>query len=261
MMNNYLLNNKIYEIQANNQLSVILSQFDANFIMDVIEDTITMRLNNFDLMPAPNAVQAFESNFLLLYDNYPNEQENIDDSRERAYREIIGIICNRFKLQFEEQINISLYTLAYYLYDFFISKFNSYIVKFYLKFLEQEKYNIYKEFNLDNVKKNKDVATSYSKMFFQNDDMMGLIVANLPTILSGLRHLAVTDNQIYRIIYDDNQEIVDLFESNISALTPIFNTFNSILFNEIMYPTIITHIKIAIQQSHLTELVNNNQNS
>lgn len=257
MVNNYLLNNKIYEIQANNQLSVILSQFDANFIIDIIEDTITMRLNTFDLMPAPNAVQAFEANFLLLYDNYPNEQENIDDSREKTYREIIGIICNRFNLQFEEQVYTSLYTIAYYLYDFFIAKFNSYIIKFYTRFIEQEKFNIYKEFNLEETKKNKDIATNYSKMFFHNDDTIALIVANLPTILSGLKNMTVLDDQIYRIIYDNNQEIVDLFVSNIVSLNSIFNTFNSILFNEVMYPTIITHIRMAIQQSHLNELGGN----
>lgn len=255
MMSNYLLNNKIYEIQANNQLSVILSQFDANFIMDVIEDTITMRLNNFDLMPAPNAVQAFESNFLLLYDNYPNEKENIDDSREKTYREIIGIICNKFNLQFEEQVYTSLYTVAFYLYDFFISKFNNYIIKFYTRFIEQEKFSIYKEFNLDNNKKSKDVSTSYSKMFFKNDDVIGLIVANLPIVLSGLKNIDVKDKEIYQIIYDNNQEIIDLFESHIISIDSIFSIFNNILFNEIMYPTIITHIRMAIQQSHLTEII------
>lgn len=254
MINNYLLNNKIYEIQANNQLSVILSQFDANFIMDIIEDTITMRLNNFDLMPAPNAVQAFETNFLLLYDNYPNERENIDDSRERTYREIIGTICNKFNLQFEEQIYTSLYTLAYYLYDFFIAKFNNYIIKFYTKFIEQEKFSIYKEFNLDETKKNKDISTAYSKMFFQNDDVMGLIVANLPIVLSGLKNIEVKDGDIYQIIYDNNQEIIDLFESHIISVNSIFSIFNTILFNEMMYPTIVTHIRMSIQQAHLTEI-------
>lgn len=256
MINSYLLNNKIYEIQANNQLSVILSQFDANFIMDIIEDTITMRLNNFDLMPAPNAVQAFETNFILLYDNYPNEKENIDDSRERTYREIIGTICSKFNLQFEEQIYTSLYTVAYYLYDFFISKFNNYIIKFYTKFIEQEKFSIYKEFNLDEMKKNKDVSTTYSKMFFQNDDTMGLIVANLPIVLSGLKNISVKDRDIYQIIYDGNQEIIDLFESHIMPINSIFSVFNTILFNETMYPTVITHIRMAIQQAHLTEVEN-----
>jgi hypothetical protein len=47
---------------------------------------------------------------------------------------------------------------------------------------------------------------------------------------------------------------IQLFEENITPVTGIFSIFNNILFNEYMYPTVITHIRMAIQMSHQVEL-------
>jgi len=253
-MLDFLINNKEYEIQANNQLAAILSQFDANYIIDIIDDTMTKRLNTFELVPAPNAIEAFENNFKALKEIYPFDLANIEDTRHTAYREVINLISTRFNLQFEEQEYLDFYTMAYYLYDFFVSHFNTYLVNFYDRFIEQEKINIYTNFKLEEMKKNKDTATAYSKMVFGDDEAIALIVANLPYVLNNIKNLPITDHDIYSIIYEENIEAIQLLENNITPITGIFSIFNNILFNEYMYPTVLTHIRMAIQMSHQVEL-------
>ena len=253
-MLNFILNDKIYEFQSNNQLSIILSQFDSNYVIDIMEDTIESRLNNFDLMPLPNMVQSFEDNFKLLYDAYPSEFSNIQQSREQAYKQIIEVICRHFNLHIEEQMYLDYYTLAYYLYDFFVARFNNYMITFFDKFIDQEKYQLYQQFNLDKARNNRDIASSYSKMVFHDDDYIGLIIANLPDVLLGLRNIHVPDEYIFQCIYPDQEETVEMLTSNVIPMTTLFNTFNSILFNEYLYPTIITHIRMAIQMSHATSI-------
>ena len=46
-MLNFLMNDKEYEIQANMQVATILSQFDSNYIIGVLEDTINNQFNYF----------------------------------------------------------------------------------------------------------------------------------------------------------------------------------------------------------------------
>ena len=56
IMLDFLTNDKVYEIQANGQISMILSQFDSGYIMDIVEDTLRQLFNNFDTIPRPNVV-------------------------------------------------------------------------------------------------------------------------------------------------------------------------------------------------------------
>ena len=255
-MLDFLINNKEYTVRANNQLSVILSQFDSDYIMDIIEDTLTRSFNTFDLFGPPNAVEGFENVFREMMIVYEGEEERIQESREEVYRTIISTICRHMDLQFNEASTADLYTIARCMYDFFVSRLNSYIVTFYERYITSEKDNIYVNFHLEDMKKNKDMGTIYSRMAFGEGDAISLIVANLQKVISALRNMPVTDEYVYRTIYGPNNEyIVQLMLQNISSNTSIFNLFNRILFNETMYPTIITHIRMAIQQSHRAEIM------
>ena len=254
-MLDFMINSKEYEIQANNQLSVILSQFEAGYIMDIIEDTLTKQFNTFDLSGPPNAVVSFETMFKELYATYPAEHTNIDDSRVEVYREIIGTICRHMNMQFQEVEGLDLYTMAYYLYDFYVSHLNNYLVTFYDRYIQSEKENLYNNFHLEDMKKNRDMGSTYSRLAFGDDEAMAMIVANLPKVLQSLRQMPITDDYIYRAIYGvQNEHVVQLFIQNIFPRTSVFGIFNMILFNESLYPTIVTHIRMAIQQTCRAEL-------
>jgi hypothetical protein len=142
------------------------------------------------------------------------------------------------------------------MYDFFVSRLNNYIVTFYERYITAEKDNIYANFHLEDLKKNKDMGTIYSRMAFGEGDAISLIVANLQKVLSALRNMPVTDEYIYRSIYGaHNEHIVQLLSQNLSSHTSIFNLFNKILFNDQMYPTVVTHIRMALQQAHRVEIM------
>jgi len=249
-MANFLLNNKIYEIQANNQISVVLSQFDIDYIISIVDDTLQKQLNTFDVSGPPNAVAACETMFKELYDTYPNEHDNIDDTRTDVYQTIIERICKCFSLQYNPIEGTNVYTMAYYLYDFFVSRFNNYLVTFFDRYLHAEKHNIYMNFHLEDMRKNKDMSTVYSKMYFNDDEEIGIIVANLPFVLKNLKDMAVQDYYIYSTIYgEQNQNVINLFLNNITPASSIYSIYRTILFNEILYPVIVTHIRLAIQLS------------
>lgn len=254
-MLDFMINNKEYEIQANNQLSVILSQFEANYIMDIIEDTLTKQFNTFDLNGPPNAVASFETMFRELYATYPADHTNIDDSRNEVYRDIIGTICRHMGMDLQETEGMDLYTMAYYLYDFFVAHLNNYLVTFYDRYIQAEKHNLYAGFNPEEIKKNKDMGSTYSRIAFGDDEAIAMIVSNLPRVLQSLRQMPIPDDYIYRTIYgSQNEHIVQLFTQNIFPRTSVFGIFNMILFNERLYPTIVTHIRMAIQQTCRAEL-------
>lgn len=254
-MLDFLINNKEYEIKANNQLSVILSQFDATYIMNVIEDTLGRQLNSFNLMGPPNAVESFELMFKELYETYPEDHTNIDDSRIEVYREIIDSICRHMQLSFQETERLDLYTMAYYLYDFYVAHLNNYLVTFYDRYIQSEKDNLCANYRLEGLERKRDMGASYVHYAFGDDETMALVVANLPLVLSNLRQMPIPDEYVYRTIYGpQNESIVQLFIQNVVPRGSVFGLFNTLLFNEQLYPTIVTHIRMAIQQSCRAEL-------
>ena len=99
------------------------------------------------------------------------------------------------------------------------------------------------------MRKNKDVSTIYSKMTFGSDDELSIVVSNLPFVLKNLKDMPVTDAYIYGKIYGEGNSAINLFLNNITPATSIYNIFKNILFNELLYPIVITHIRMAIQLS------------
>lgn len=254
-MLDFMSNNKIYELQSTNQVSVILSQFDSNYIMDVISDTLQQMFNNFDVIPKPNSVQAFEDVFKELYIIYPNDAVNIDETRYESYSAIIKIICSKFNLQFNQTEELDMYTMAFYLYDFFVAKFNYYLVNFYARYVNVEKDNIYSSLNLESLRKSKDTSTAYGKLVFDNDIVLSTVTANLPLVLNNLRQInTIPDETIYRYTYGNNQDIINLFTNHIAPVNGLYNIYNSLLFNEILYGSIITQIRLRMQMEFQAEI-------
>ena len=249
-MLDFLTNDKVYEIQANGQISMILSQFDSGYIMDIVEDTLKQLFNNFDTIPRPNVVSSFEGSFKQLYDTYPNDIENINQSREEVYRTIIDIICKRYELRFIQSDDIDLFTVALYYYDFFVARINQYIVQFYAKLLMDEKSDIYMNMNLEALRKNKDVSTVYSNMAFNDDEALATIAANLPMVLKNLASsLQIPDHRVFRYTYGDQPAILNIFDTTLTPVVPLFSRFNSLLFNDILYGPMIIAIRLELQKT------------
>ena len=168
-MLDFLMNNREYELQSDNQLASILVQFDSDYAMNVIEDTLTQMFNRFDTLPKPNIVKAFKQTFQQLYTTYPYDQEQISAKEKEMYRDVISSVSKKYGFQFIENEDTDLYLAAMFIYDFFVSNFNNYLVSFFSRFLYEERDNIYSTFNLEQLKLNKDMSSNYGKAVFGQD--------------------------------------------------------------------------------------------
>lgn len=248
----FMTNNKIYEFQANNQLSSILSMFDNDYLMDITEDTMTDMFNQFDIIPKPNIIESLENVFKAYAPNYPNQtdQDEIMDVRQDAYNSIMKLIFSKYDLQYQEDNYTDIYTMAYYVYDFFISRFNFYLVDFFARYLNSQKEDICNNLDLGIYTKNKDAATNYGRLAFGEDDYMTLITANLPIVLSSIRSLdTIRDDLIYNYAYgsDTNNNVTNLMLYHVSSPRGIYDIYTRILFNPDLYPSVITQIRLRLQ--------------
>jgi len=109
------MNNREYELQSDNQLASILVQFDSDYAMNVVEDTLTQMFNRFDTLPKPNIVKAFKQTFQQLYTTYPYDQEEISAKEKEMYRDTISAVSKKYGFQFIENEETDLYLAAMFI--------------------------------------------------------------------------------------------------------------------------------------------------
>lgn len=244
-----MMNNQAYELQSNNQVAVLLSQLDSDYIIGVMDDTLNQMFTSFDLIPRPNIVQSFETTFKELLNIYPADIDNINQVRMETYMTIIDHICKKYEIRFIQTEAIDLFTLANVLYDLFISRFNIYMIDFYVRLIMNEKESLVPILNFDELKKSKDQNVVYNRMAFSNNDLLTVIAMQMPDVLRSLSTLEISDHTIYSYIYGPQTDIIEMLENNISPTVPLFTRFNSLLYNESLYGSIITYIRMAFQQT------------
>lgn len=258
-MLDFLTNNKEYEVQANNQLSSILGYFDIDYTLSIVEDTLNEMYNRFDLASRPNIVSGFEDIFKYKLAGYKEiwdtfEKNNFYQTRSDIYTAIIRLICARYNLNFNNDQELDenqLYSLTYYMYDLFVSRFDYYLVSFFARMINNEKDELYERFHLDELKKNKDTSTLYSKMVFNNNDKLSIISANLPMIISGLSYLDIPDRKVLTYIYPDNPDAVNMLEMFITPQISYFTMFSSLLNVEQLKYDILIQVRLKLQIEYL----------
>lgn len=257
-MLDFMMNNKEYEFGSDSNLASILAQFDTEYIMHVISDTLEIMFNNFDTLPKPNAVSSYKLYFNELYDQYPQNKEEIMVVEYDTYRDTIDIISKKYGFIFTEVEDLDMYTMAFYVYDFFVSKFNYYLINFYSRYLNEQKESIASNMNLEELKQNKDMSTVYGYQIFGEDNPLWIITANLPQVLTSISTIEIPDDIVYRYAYGDNDMIISLFTNHITPGSTLFNIYNRILFNPILSATVMTQIRLKIQQDYAEVFTNNN---
>lgn len=254
-MLDFLMNNREYELQSDNQLASILVQFDSDYAMNVVEDTLTQMFNRFDTLPKPNIVKAFKQTFQQLYTAYPYDQEAISAKEKEMYRDTISAVSKKYGFQFIENEDTDLYLAAMFIYDFFVSNFNNYLVSFFSRFLYEERDNIYSTFNLEQLKLNKDMSSNYGKAIFGQDNALLVITSNLPLVLSYIKNMEIPDTTVYGYAYgmvDTN--IINIFSSQVTNGVPLFVLYNQLINNPILRGDIITLVRLKMQQDYFEAL-------
>lgn len=190
-----------FNINTENEISIILSHFETRFVIDLITKNIeAMRMSIFT--SGPNLVDAFEQQMKVIKDRYNDNEAEINDVRNKTYMEIINILCNTYdiSINFDNIPNQDYYSVARNLYDFLVSNFKRNIVNFFTLYIRKEKNSIYEIMNLADFKKNKDSTTLYNKKLYK-DAKLAIINSNLDHVIFNMATFPISLEDIINICY------------------------------------------------------------
>lgn len=234
----------ITNINSDNMLSAILANFDTQYVIDIIRDSINMRFRPYNIgMPGLNAMEQNFQTIMSGLEDYSQKQRTMD-VREATYAEIIDILCQYFNLTYTPNEDTDTYSVAYYLYDLLVANFSATIINFFTIYIVRNQEELYKQI-APNV--TKDITNNYSKKMYNNQHL-GIIHSFLSTVMDNISVMDITLEDIL------NYSVSDLNEINI-ILTTILDNNN--LFNDYFvcylkdYSTrtdLITAVKLALQK-------------
>ena len=214
MSNPYISNSDIYQVNAERDISIILSKFNTNYIYDCIESALASKNNAQFIMPNPNLVRSLEDNFIIMQQNFPDDKQNILECREETYNEIINYLCDKFNLSFNGNEQVDLYSAAYYLYDFLVANYLKALTLFFAKFILREKNTLYKSLELDRFKKSSNI--NYGKKLIK-DSTISTILIQISYVIDQLMAFDFDFDTIVRVAYDNSDIanfIISLFNDN-----------------------------------------------
>lgn len=254
-------NSNIYNMQAEGEIAELLSRFNSNYIMNVINDCIKNRFAFNQAVSNPNIVRAFETNFKGMLANFPNDRENVLSIREEVYTTIINKICSSFNLQYIGD-NPDTYILAYNMYDVFVSGFSRNVVNFFATYIYRYKSEIYNNMCLDRYRKSKDSTTNYMRKAFDDIKEIDIIVSRIKEVIYYISGFDIDLYGFLSIIYP--KDICDYIYTNVQ---PLGNIFKDEICQVINVPSILTEIRIAIQnlilqdQGTVRDFLTSNENN
>lgn len=261
-----MINNEIYLINNEYNITQLLAHFDSDYILGAMEE----KINNIDYtssLEEVNIIASFEENFKLMEQQFPGDSQNIKMVREQVYRQIIDILCDKFNLRFNNvDPYIDLYAAAYYLYEFTVSKRNSNLISFITAFIVNNRDSLYTALDLDSLRKNKDSATVYNKHIFTNNKY-ALISANIERVINYISTFNITLLNILQSVYV-NRHIVEFMDNTFADNGNFFiDYYYSMIRDVTLSPRIITDIRLNLQklfgdigQENMQAFINAEQN-
>ena len=241
--------NSDYSVSHESELAYVLSKFNNDFIYTTVNESLGSRLRNYDFS-SPNIVNAFEQNFIITKEEFPNNTSEIIDVRNDTYANIIRILCDYYNLVYNDNDSIDIYKSASLMYSFLISDFQSNIVTFFVNYINKEKSAIYQMCELSSNKKNKDTGTIYSKKIFK-DQKLALISANLEFVVSNIcKGFDISFDTYLAHVYEGDTETYNILSSILSPVTDFFKMYIASAFETIYGPVLLTSIRLTIQHNN-----------
>lgn len=239
--------NQMYNVVTENELAEVLSHYSSDFVYSIVDNAIRNRFNTIiNATAIPNVVAAWEQNFKYIESIYGSDsKEKVRYVRNETYREIIDTICREFGLSFTIDDSIDLFSAAYHLYDFFISKFATNIVQFFSSFIYKERSNIYDALGLAELKKNKDGSTTHAKKTYK-DIKIAIIYANIDTVINYVCSLDIPFHSIIGMVCGSNSELRNYYLSIVSADQEFFKRAFASIFTSEYRVDAITAIRFEI---------------
>lgn len=223
-MGSFIQNSRAYNIKAETEIAVILSHFDTNYVYGIMEDKLREVTIKFNPVSTPNLTNSFEDNFKAILLNYPESREEILQTREQSYFEIIAMISNKFNFQFTPTVDMDSYGVSNLLYDFFVSNYHVYLVKFVTKYIINECEVLYNALQMEQFKKDKDVTTLSNKKLYDNSHL-AIICSHLNLVIDYMTELDFSMEQILNVIYNNNYTFTSVFLQHVFSRIPFYTMF------------------------------------
>jgi hypothetical protein len=198
----------------------IISNFSDDMIMDIIHRNSENKFRPYQHYVG-NLVGAIENSFKSNQENFPQYISETLQRRNEVYINILSSLCSLHGLSLNINENTDLYSLAFVLYDFTISKFTINMINFFANYIIREAGSLYEYLNLRELKKNKDNSSSYSKKLFKGNSKLATIHANLEVVmdnicafdidLATLVSISTLDPNITSFIVNNIEEVNNLF--------------------------------------------------
>ena len=247
----FISNNVDFGIVSDSEITSIISNFSDDMIMDIIHRNAANKFRPYQHYVG-NLVGAVENVFKANQENYPQFLSETMDRRNEVYYNIISSLCSLHGLSLNIDENTDLYSLAFVLYDFTISKFTINMINFFANYIIHETNALYDYLNLRELKKNKDNSSSYSKKIFKGNYKLATIHANLETVIDCV---CAFDINLYTLvdIATMDKNITAFITSNINEITSLFKVLFVPYINDQRFRAIIiTLVRMRLQELEAT---------
>ncbi len=234
-------------VNTDNMLSSILSNFETQYITDIVRDSINMKFRPYNIgMPGLNAFEQNFQNIMNGLDDYSQKQQTME-VRERTYNEIIEIVCQYYDLTYTPNEDIDVYAVAYYLYDYLVSNFSATIINFFTNFIVRNQEELYRQI-APNV--TKETTNNYSRKMYNNNHL-GAIHSFLSVVMDNISVMDIRLQDIleYGVANDQFNAGIGIIGLTITDNNNIFmNYFVPYLKDPSTRSDLITCVKLALQQ-------------
>ena len=243
----FISNNVDFGIVSDSEIMSIISNFSDDMIMDVIRKNSENKFRPYQHYVG-NLVGAIESTFKMNQENYPTFSSEIMDRRNEIYSNILLSLCSSHGLSLNVNENTDLYSLAFVLYDFTISKFTINMINFFANYIINESSSLYEYLNLKELKKNKDNSSSYSKKIFKGNNKLATIHANLESVIDSICSFDIDMATLINVSTLDNN-ITSFITSNIGEVSNLFKVLFVPYVKDPRYRAIIiTLVRMRLQE-------------
>lgn len=229
-------------VNTDNLLSNILSNFDSKYIIDIVRDSINMRFRPFNVgMPGINAFEQNFQNIINGLEDY-NQKQKTFEVREQTYQEVINILCQYFNLGYNPDENIDTYSVAYYMYDFLVANFSASIINFFTSFIVRNQDMLFSQIN-----PSKENLNNYSKKVYGNSHL-GFIHSNLSIVMDNIADMDINMNTLLDYAATD-MTCQQVFRYTVIENNNLFRDhFVPFLKNYSSRTDLITSVKLALQE-------------
>ncbi len=243
-----------YAIVSNRELSSVLGYFSVEMVNEVINDILQDRIRNHSPIIG-NLVESYETNFKLAIDSYKDINRELLEKRTEIYNMILIKICQFHNLEFELSERDDIYSAAYYTYQFLISNFQNNIITFFYNYINREKYSLYENLKLGDLKKNKDSSSIYSRKVYKGGDIkLAVIHANLDYVLDQISGFDISLYDIIQIVYAGFPVISNFLCNILKDCGDFYKSFIVPVISGPDKPIIITNIRLLLQSDQQPEL-------